>query len=245
MRTILGVLILVCAIEPASASVTLDFAGFADTNGERGYGFGDQITVNSVDVKLFAWNTTTMTALTNELLGSTTFSPGGAVVDGAGPYNDGPYAYLDKGNAGMGVGQKLTASKQVNPSNDDNVTGTTTSREVLGIQFMDNMIVEQFVMRDAGHHLIGSGNVEITFDDGANWSTYAISPLSGSDGLVDFGSGISVIAGNRIGLAWKGTQFYLSSAEVTPVPEASSIVIWATLGLIGLAVSRRRSRVGQ
>ena len=249
MRACITIFTFLWSAQCAVASFQLDFAGFANGN-ERGYGFGDQVNVDGVNVDLFAWNTTTAspTADGSLLSNAGIFTPGGALVaDGNGNFTNGPYAYMDSGNAGLGVGQNLNAGLQVVPSNDDNVgVGNAPNvREVVGLQFQIDITLEQFTFRDLNHNLLPQNSlIDITFDDGSNWTQFSI----GAGGILDLPDFL-VASSDRIGLAYVDTQFYLSTLEADPViptttqsiPEASSLIVWGMLALVsGQRLRRRR-----
>ena len=95
-----------------AALQVLDFGAFANGQ-ERGYGFGDHITVTQgtnlpvggVGLSLYAWNLInggTLEGLPTTALGTSTNNQitAGATLAGGTPYNKGPYAYMDSKSSG-------------------------------------------------------------------------------------------------------------------------------------------------
>ncbi|GMR08492.1 MAG: hypothetical protein BMS9Abin26_1497 [Gammaproteobacteria bacterium] len=132
------------------------------------------------------------------------------------------YAYLDKGNAGLGVCQNATSSNQCSPSSDDNVT----LNEVLYLSF-DKIATIDFsdsVFRNSGHGVFNP-SIEINID-GLGWNALDITGLLTAS-LFEFR-----VLNDR-------EQFYISSLSVTPVPEPSTYLLMG-LGLLVLGLSLRK-----
>ena len=238
------------------ASVDLLFSYTGDAQ-ERGYGFGDTVAIYNnaagtatTDVQLFAYN--------YDLGSLTTLASMDAGGDLSGDefinnrYRQGPYAYLDSKSggrlAGLGVGQVLTSSFQVDPSNDDNTSGfgnagngNFTRGEVSAFSLASAGGITDFLFRDADHFLLTSGKIAVSFNSGSSWTTYDV----GADSkLVGF-DGAFVGANQKVALAYVDTQFYLDTAvfdsNFSVVPEPSTMLVWGGLFGLGLVGRRRRS----
>jgi hypothetical protein len=244
MRALFIALTFVFSAQSATASITMDFAAAANGN-ERGYGFGDQITVDGVAVNLFAWNTVGPPLLASpipngSLLSNASIFVQGGTLTGSGLQTNGPYAYMDSGNAGLGVGQILNSSLQVTPSNDDNVgIGYVAGvREVVGLQFQSIASIEQFTFRDANHNLLVGAKIDITFDGGANWSQYT----TGAGGVVNSFGSVSVDSNDKVALAYVDQQFYLGAVNAT-LPEPTTFLVWSVLGITSTSLLRRKRNI--
>lgn len=224
----------------SQASYTLDFAAYADNVGERGFGFGHTIAgaadFDGYDVTLRAWNTNANSQPTSgDTLGTAASTDDGVFTSGGTlPGTDSPFAYLDSGNAGLGVAQALNGSFQATPSSDDNVSGAAggTKREVVGISLDRATRFIQFTFRDLSHNLLSSGTIDITFDGGVTWVAKTI----GAGGQVAVDEVVG--AGQIVGFAYNDTQFYLDSASV--LPEPTTVLVWSILSFMGITSTRRR-----
>ena len=186
-----------------------------------------------------------------------TFSLGGVTVTahgfnstvGVGSFTSGPYAYFDRGNAGIGVCQVLTASKQCSPSNDDNVT----SGEILSLSFDKSIVISDLFFRDDGHvpNFATGKNIDVAI--GAT----AFESFDLESGATGLGAGLlndnqstpifELAAGETINFKYTNQQFYLSGLALDVV-ENDVVSTPATLplfisALAGMAyVSRRRKK---
>ena len=234
--TLLTVTAVLFSAHLASASIELDFAAAAEGN-ERGYGFGDSIQVSGQTVKLYAWNTIE-SPLTNQSLDSATFAPGGSVTIGTAT-KDGPFAYMDDDEAGLGATQALNKGLDAVPSSEDDVGAAGDiegGREVVGIQLMfDAVGVTQLKFRDKHHDPLPAGTlIDITFDNGDTWTQYSI----GGSGILDLA--VEYDSDDKIGFGYVDTPFYLSSVSVA-VPEPMTLFVWVGLfSAIGGVIGHRR-----
>ena len=229
-----------CSAQLASAALTLDFTAAAEGN-ERGYGFGDSIVVDGQTVKLYAWNTTEA-SLTTQSLDGASFDAGGPVSP-ATATEDGPFAYMDDDDGGLGAAQTLNKGLDAVPASDDDVGpagGIQGGREVVGIQLMNDATITRLTFKASDHTQLPSGSkIDITFDNGDTWSEYTI----GAGGVLDLSKLYDM--DDKIGLAYTGTKFYLSTVSTIPVPEPASVAVWAGLALAvgGCGAVRRRRQI--
>ena len=140
------------------------------------------------------------------------------------------WAYLDQGNAGLGVCSKGLdtdgkGTNQCNPGNDDNVTVD----EILNIFFDQTVTIDfsQSVFRDGGHNDYTPPNpyIQVSVNGGAFMVMDVMSVMSGYsfDFLTDSDD----------------DQFYIDALTVSKVPEPSIIALFAA-GLFGIGFARRR-----
>ena len=142
------------------------------------------------------------------------------------------WAYLDQGNAGLGVCSKGLdtdgkGTNQCNPGNDDNVTVD----EILNILFDQTVTIDfsQSVFRDGDHNDYSPPDpyIEVSVNGGA----FTVMNVT------------SVMSGYSFDFLTKSDdeQFYIDALTVSKVPEPSIIALYA-LGLLGLGFARRRKR---
>lgn len=182
----------------SAQAFTVDFANIADTEGEAGFA---------------AWNRsfsgTSLTA-TGTSIGDTDSNP---------DY----FAYLDAGNAGLGVCKVINSSDQCTPSSDDNVT----FGEVLTLDFDSQVTLSSLFFRNGNHgtNFGSAADIEISIDNGSFQSYALVSnftiPLSGSN--------FRFIADSN----GDGDQIYLSSLSAEA---SSSVPVPAPLALMGLTL---------
>lgn len=205
------------AISPAGA-VLLDFANYADTNGEGGIDTGDIVNINGVNVQFVA-----------ELAQYH-------------PYFD---ASLAGKRGGLGVCKILDLDNQCDPGSDDNVT--ITERVELDLVDYGVFSVTSLEFRDADHNLLGLPIRDglVTIYTGADQATALANPMtllfsqfiamaSGGD---SFFKSIGYIA-----FEYVNTEFYVTAVGVdVPVPGALPLLLSGLAGL-GFAARRRRKK---
>ncbi|GMQ84051.1 MAG: hypothetical protein BMS9Abin06_0803 [Gammaproteobacteria bacterium] len=168
-----------------------------------------------------------------------TYSEGSITVNASGQSADGTqdyYAYMDSGNAGLGVCEALTASGRCSPSSDDNVTFD----ELLRLDFNQPVSLSDITFINGNHGNTFDGVFELSVDGGPA-TTYNLTSnfsmnLTGT--TFDF-INPNIQGGSNVS---NGYQFYIGSATVTavPVPAAGWLFVSGMLGLAGL--SRRKVR---
>lgn len=221
IKTITAAFAAVALMGASAQAAIVDFANEADTNGERGLGFGEEIVIDGVGMTLFG------------------YQGGGLNGAEASPY-------LDAGNAGLGVCKVLTMADQCNPSSDDNVT----EGEAVSINFWETDFSERAVMninglsfRDANHNVINAMN------DGMVTIRVVYSDFSLMDMTELFSTFISMAAMGdaffqdalAIAFTYVDKQFYLSAMDVSDVPIPGALPLLIS-GLAGLGFASRRKK---
>jgi hypothetical protein len=193
-----------------SNAAMFDFANDADTNGERG---APILNFNDGGVNLAVSGTSGYLAYT--------------------PAN----AYLDAGDAGLGVCKVLDMGAQCDPGNDDNVL----EGEALHLAFDKEVRLGDVFFKNGQHKTVFDGVL------------YYMNVTTGLSGLIDLaaiinfdflGHGLEFIFGNEgsdLASSDAKNQFYISAlnAEV-PVPAAAFLFAPALLGFFGL---RRKAKL--
>ncbi len=152
------------------------------------------------------------------------------------------FAYLDWGNAGLGVCKDVTnnslidvsttgnTTNRCNPSNDDNVT----NEEYLDFVFDQDVTVDNLWFNNNHDGGFGMGDMVTIAGMAYGVSTgYA----GGANGIGSF----FVAAGDTLRVAYNNEQFYISGIEVNAVPVPAALWLFGTAlaGLIGFGKRRR------
>lgn len=164
------------------------------------------------------------------------------------------FAYLDSGNAGLGVCQSVTdfsnggsVNRCASGAGDDNIT----AGEVVTIGFNFAMTLSDLLFVEEGHQPFGStaGSNDQTLLFGVNGgalSRYTFGELAMAtfedvtNASFAFDDGSFTVGDDR-GLARNAEQFYVGAATVAPVPvpAALGLMVAALGGLAGLRRSRK------
>lgn len=203
------ILLILLSITSVTNAAIFDFKALGNAN-ERGY----STFVHSVD--------------------GIQLSASGSSPDGSIPY----YAYLDSGNAGLGVCQNLTSSNQCTPSSDDNVTYL----ENLILAFDQEVNIEQTTFVNGSHGTSFLGSFDLSIDGGAattyNLTNIFSTILTGTEFIF---TNLNPEGGSNNSNEY---QFYISALNVTATPSAVPVpaAVWLfASGLLGLvSIARRR-----
>ena len=205
----------------AAQATTFNFANLADTTYES------------------AWEGSTVSA--GWTIDGLTVGASATTRDG-----DPASAYLDGGNAGLGVcSGTITATYQCDPSNDDN-TGTSpgsaitdyTNYETLVLDFSHEISLTSLTLRGSNHALLSAGDEIWIYNATANYSAYFTVGLSN---LLDWGMGSTWWFEMARAPYHTPTEFYISSLSASPIPlPAGGLLLLTALG--GMAAARRRRK---
>jgi hypothetical protein len=145
------------------------------------------------------------------------------------------YAYLDSGNAGLGVCQVLVAANQCAPSSDDNVT----TNESLLLTFNQVVTIDTTTFVNGNHGTTFSEYFTLSIDGNAAtmYSLTNIFTMGLTGTTFEFFNpntgGTSTVSNDK--------QFYINTLEVTAVPVPAAVWLFGT-GLMGLVgVARRKA----
>lgn len=205
----------------AAQATTFNFANLADTIGES------------------TWETSSV---------STGWTVAGLTVGASATTRDGDpaSAYLDAGNAGLGVcSGTITATYQCDPSNDDNIGTSPGSAitnydnyETLVLDFSHQISLTSLTLRDSSHNLLSAGDEIWIYNATANYSAYFTVGLSN---LLDWGTGTTWWFEMALAPDYTPTEFYISSISTSPIPlPAGGLLLLTALG--GMAAARRRRK---
>ena len=182
-------------------AASFDFAHYADTEGERGY-------VSYMKTEGLITVTATGTA---NIGGQTTPA----------------FAYLDAGNAGLGVCKNLDGANQCNPTNGDNVLPD----EAVQLNFDQRVFVSDVAFIDGNHGTSFTGTFELLVD-GISQGTTSLAALV----TLDLWGTVFEFINNSAGdYSLAGNQFYINVLDAqVPVPAALFLFAPALLGFFGL-----------
>jgi hypothetical protein len=143
------------------------------------------------------------------------------------------FAYLDKGDAGLGVCGALDSAAQCNPSSDDNVT----DGEYLTFSFSEDAWVNSLSV-NTNHDPVKNFAVgEGVLLNGA------YTDVTTHGAMIDYNELVTapffVAAGDSFTLGFFNKQFYVSEIDFVAVSEPATFGL-LTLGIAGLVGARRR-----
>jgi len=205
----------------AAQATTFNFANLADTIGES------------------TWETSSVS-------GGWTID--GITVDASATTRDGDpaSAYLDRGNAGLGVcSGTITATYQCDPANDDNI-GTSPggandnydNYETLVLDFSQEISLTSLTLRDSNHNLLNTNDEIWIYNATLGYAAYF---YVGVSNLLDWGIGSTWWFEMALAPNHTPTEFYISAINVSPVPvPAGGLLLLTALG--GMAAARRRRK---
>lgn len=157
------------------------------------------------------------------------------------------FAYLDWGNAGLGVCKDTTGggasgantgsgANSCDPSSDDNVT----TNEYLEFMFDQDVIVKNLWFNNNHDNGFNQEQGEVPGSDkvdiGINMSLSAYALMEGYAGDANGIGSFLVKQGEKLHVSFNNEQFYLSAMEVSAVPVPAAVWLFGTalLGFVGL-----------
>ncbi|MGH1430180.1 MAG: VPLPA-CTERM sorting domain-containing protein [Neptuniibacter sp.] len=143
------------------------------------------------------------------------------------------FAYLDKGNAGLGVCKDLTGSAQCSPSSDDNVT----AGETLKLSFDSAVTIDSLEMVNGGHGSSFNGVFDLLIDSTTLLDNLTLAALFSTPGWT--GHTFEFIS--QATDSSNSQQFYISTMDVSPVPlpAAAWLFLSGLAGLLGFRMQKK------
>jgi len=240
MKKLLAALLFTCMVGfsyHVSAS-TIDFISVADgtgtvygvTAGERGY---DSVTFTPATGPTVTATGTYITANYEQITDDYAF--GWVDITHSG------YAYLDAGNAGLGVCQKLKGAAQCDPNSDDNVTYNETLRLV----FSETVTLNSVTFKNGNHGIDFADDADFVLN-GDTFSLINIFDVPGANGVgtvFEFHNP-NFLGGSNVS---NNYQFYIAELDYTikgitpevPIPPAIWLFGSGLVGMIGIARRRK------
>jgi len=203
----------------SAQAVTFNFASIADINGEGAIGGVNGVYDNPVTI-------------------AQGFPISGVSITANSTYS----AYLDAGNAGLGVCKVVDSNGQCNPGSDDNLTSGETVTFALSSGGTFDFAMLAF--RDATHNLLD--------DAGELARTLLVSVNGSSFEETTFGDELNTVYAGVTSLSYgyggnNADQYYLAAADISPgtvsdeVPEPGTLAVFC-FGLLGIGYVRRRKQ---
>jgi len=155
--------------------------------------------------------------------------------------NSNSYAYLDRGNAGLGVCHQVKGLNQCDPSSDDNVT----HKEKLVLTFDQTVSLDEMSFRNGGHGTKFKGKFQLSILLNGIWGKWSKYDLDRSFTSSLLGEGFAFYNPNKRDK--HKYQFYIDTMTVSSTPStlavsavpAPSSVLLLMLGLIGLRANKK------
>ena len=155
--------------------------------------------------------------------------------------NSNLYAYLDRGNAGLGVCHQVKGLNQCDPSSDDNVT----HKEKLVLTFDQTVSLDEMSFRNGGHGTKFKGKFQLSILLNGIWGEWAKYDLDRNFTSSLLGEGFAFYNPNKRNK--NKYQFYIDTMTVSSAPStlavsavpAPSSVLLLMLGLIGLRANKK------
>jgi hypothetical protein len=156
------------------------------------------------------------------------------------------FAYLDWGNAGLGVCKDAVGApsganpgsntNSCQPSSDDNVT----NNEYLEFMFDQDVRVDNIWFNNNHDGGFGAGD---KVDIGINMSLSDYAVMTGYAGGANGIGSFLVKQGEKLHVAFNNEQFYISAMEVSAVPVPAAVWLFGTAmaGLLGFQRRRRNT----